>query len=276
MMTISASLLLTIALVGHAELVSPRGPAIVLAQAQPAPAAPADDKSAPLPTPEIRPKSAEPKGGEPSPKRGPDAPQPKREATPPKAAPSPPGVQQKSASPKAEQKGLAVLQPRTPKEREKALADLYAMLATADDEKKAQSLARSIEKLWLTSGSDTVNLLMHRAMEAAQAKKTALALELLDAAVGLAPDYPEAWNRRAYVHFLDNNYDLALGDLRRVLALDAYHYKALEGLMNILRELGRKKEALAVARQLLDVNPFHEGVKSTVEQLAREVEGRGI
>lgn len=245
-------------------------------QSAPAPVTPPDDRSAPLPTPEIRPKSAEPKGGEPAPKRAPDAPGPKKEATPqPKAAPPAPP---RAGNPRAptEPKGIAVLQPRTPKEREKALSDLYAMLATADDEKKAQSLTRSIERLWLTSGSDTVNLLMHRAMEAAHAKKPELALELLNAAVGLAPDYAEAWNRRAYVHFINNNYELALGDLRRVLALDANHYKALDGLMNILREIGKKKEALSVARQLLDVNPFHEGIKATVEQLAREVEGRGI
>lgn len=248
-------------------------------QAAPAPVAPPADRSTPLPTPEIRPKSAEPKGGEPAPKRTPDTAQPKKDALPgPKAAPPAPGGTPKTAAPKtpAEPKGLAVLQPKTPKEREKALADLYAMLATAEDEQKAKSLTRSIERLWLTSGSDTVNLLMHRAMEAANGKKTDLALQLLDAAVGLAPDYAEAWNRRAYVHFISNNYELALGDLRRVLALDANHYKALDGLMNILREIGKKKEALAVGRQLLDVNPFHEGIKSTVEQLAREVEGRGI
>ncbi|HRK17539.1 MAG TPA: tetratricopeptide repeat protein [Hyphomicrobiaceae bacterium] len=264
-----------------ATATEPSGPQLppITVQAMPAPVAPPEDRSTPLPTPEIRPKSAEPKGGEPAPKRAPDAPTPKKDAMPgPKAAPPAPGVPPKAATPKtpAEPKGLAVLQPRTPKEREKALSDLYAMLATAEDEQKAKSLTRSIERLWLTSGSDTVNLLMHRAMEAANGKKIDLALKLLDAAVDLAPDYAEAWNRRAYVHFISNNYELALGDLRRVLALDGNHYKALDGLMNILREIGKKKEALAVGRQLLDVNPFHDGIKSTVEQLAREVEGRGI
>ena len=40
--------------------------------------------------------------------------------------------------------------------------------------------------------------------------------------VDLAPDYTEAWNRRAYVHFVRNDIERALGDLRRTLALDPH------------------------------------------------------
>jgi tetratricopeptide (TPR) repeat protein len=108
------------------------------------------------------------------------------------------------------------------------------------------------------------------------AKKLELAQQLLDFAVELAPDFAEAWNRRAYVYFMRNNISGALGDLRRVLALDPSHFKALDGLGQILREIGQKKPALEAFKQLLDVHPYWSGAKQAVEELSREVEGQDL
>jgi tetratricopeptide (TPR) repeat protein len=179
----------------------------------------------------------------------------------------------------AEKKGpppIAVLQPRTPAEREKALSDLYAHLATSESEAAAKTVAQSIEKLWLNSGSDTVALLMERAIGASQSKKPQLALKMFDAVVEMAPDYAEGWNRRAYLHFSEDRMEQAIGDLRRVLALDPNHFKALDGLAHILKDIGQKKGALAAVRRLLEVHPFAEGAKQMHDELAREVEGQAL
>jgi tetratricopeptide (TPR) repeat protein len=190
-------------------------------------------------------------------------------------APTNPRQQSRPAAPK-QPPGIAVTQPRTPAEREKALADLYAHLATAPSEEAAKTVAESIERLWLNTSSDTVKLLMERAGEAMQKKNPQLALRLLDEIVVLAPDFAEGWNRRAYVHFNANNLRQALGDIRRVLALDPNHFKALDGMANILKDIGQKKGALAAVRKLLEVHPFAEGAKSMQDELARDVEGQSL
>lgn len=166
--------------------------------------------------------------------------------------------------------------PKTPAEREKALNDLYALLATSDSEDSAKAVAEGIERIWLHSGSDTIDVLMERAMKAVAEKKLDLAVKLLDRVVELAPDYPEAWNRRAYAHFMRDDVERALGDLRRTLALDPNHFKALDGLSQILREIGQKKGALKALRQLLDVHPYWAGARQAVDELERDVEGQGI
>jgi tetratricopeptide (TPR) repeat protein len=211
------------------------------------------------------------------------SPAPPNQPVGPKAAtPAEPGSNGKAApqaSGKPAPKGpppIAVQQPRTPAEREKALSDLYALLATSDDAPKAKSVSANIERLWLNSGSDTIAVLMDRAMLAQQAKNSTLALKLLDSVVDLAPDYAEGWNRRAYVHFAENNVERALGDLRRVLALDPNHFKALDGLAHILKDVGQKKAALAAVRKLLEVHPFWEGAETMQNELAREVEGQAL
>src|SRR5262245_29381647 len=58
--------------------------------------------------------------------------------------------------------GATVL-PKSPAERDRTLSDLYAQLATADDENGAKAIADSIERVWLHSGSPTVDVLFGRA-----------------------------------------------------------------------------------------------------------------
>jgi tetratricopeptide (TPR) repeat protein len=166
--------------------------------------------------------------------------------------------------------------PKTAAERDRTLSDLYALLATSEDENAAKAIADGIERIWLHSGSPTVDLLLGRAMKAAGEKNLDRALKLMDNVVEQAPDFTEGWSRRAYVHFQRNDVGHALGDLRRALALDPNHFKSLDGLGQILREIGQKKAALQVFRHLNDVHPYWPGSNQAVEELTREVDGQGI
>jgi tetratricopeptide (TPR) repeat protein len=166
--------------------------------------------------------------------------------------------------------------PTTADEKSKVLADLYAHLATADSPEAAKKIQATIERLWMHSGSDTVNLLMQRSSKALGAKNHDQALKFLDYVVQIAPDYAEGFNRRAYIHFARNDTASAVGDLRRALALEPNHFRALDGLAQIWRQTGNAKGALSVVKQLLEIHPYWEGGDRMAEELAREVEGQGI
>jgi tetratricopeptide (TPR) repeat protein len=154
--------------------------------------------------------------------------------------------------------------------------DLYALLATAASEDEAKRVARQLQRVWAETGSDTSAVLLSRAARAFKAKNNALALELLDAVVELKPDNAEAWNRRAYVHYKMNNYTAAVGDLRRTLALDENHFKALDGLATIFQQMGDEAKALSVYEKLQGVHPFWPGLDEAIRTLRDKVEGRGI
>lgn len=123
--------------------------------------------------------------------------------------------------------------PQSTEEAQKTIGNLLAHLATTDDPLLAGAIAVSIEKLWRLPGGDTVNLLLDRAAEFAAKNENEKALKLLDAAADLAPDYAEVWNRRAYVYYRLENTAAALGDLRRTLALEPNHFRALDGMAKI-------------------------------------------
>lgn len=117
---------------------------------------------------------------------------------------------------------------------------------------------------------------MERANLALKARNYDLATELLTALTDIEPRYTAGWSQLATVYFLRENYTDAMHRLRRVLALDPRHYKAIEGLGIILRETGNKKAALEVTRRALAVYPHLKSAQQAADELSRIVEGQGI
>lgn len=161
-------------------------------------------------------------------------------------------------------------------ERDKLLAELFDRLREAKDEATAERIAAAIERLLVYSGSDTADLLLSRAGQAIEGKQAEVARQVLDALIALEPRYAEAWNRRAYLDFNEQNYQAALTDLSHVLSLEPRHFKALEGLGAIMKEIGQKRLALKAYRKLLEIYPLSGDARTAEEALAREVEGQKI
>jgi tetratricopeptide (TPR) repeat protein len=178
------------------------------------------------------------------------------------------------ALPPAPKRLLGETIPDDPVQRAKLLDNLYAHLAAAEDERAAEQVAGAIARLWRATGGDTVKVLLDRAHKAVNDKELALALQLLDAVVAVAPDCAEGWSQRAHVLYLENEVERALGDLRRALALDPNHFKALDALAHILREIGQKEGALKAYEKVLEVHPFWPGARQAVDELMREVGGQ--
>jgi tetratricopeptide (TPR) repeat protein len=156
------------------------------------------------------------------------------------------------------------------------LDTLFDALKIAPDETSAKAIEDRIWSVWLVSGSDTCNLLMSRVKTATEEKDYDLAIKLLDAIIEIKPDYVEAWNRRATVYYMKDDYGHALADLREVLAREPRHFGALSGLGLILQEIGDDKDALEAYRKALAIDPHLEHIPDTVKTLTEKVEGRDI
>jgi tetratricopeptide (TPR) repeat protein len=128
----------------------------------------------------------------------------------------------------------------------------------------------------MASGSDTANLLMSRVKAATDGNDLDLALRLLDSVVKLKPDYVEAWNRRATIHYMRKEFGESMNDIRQVLSREPRHFGAMSGLGMILQEFGEDKQALEVFRKALEVHPNLQRIPDMVKTLSEKVEGRGI
>lgn len=161
-------------------------------------------------------------------------------------------------------------------ERTYNLDTLFEALKIAPDESSAKAIEDRIWAVWMISSSDTCNLLMARVKAATDAKDYDLALELLDAVVEIKPDYVEAWNQRATIHYLKDDYANAIADIGEVLAREPRHFGALSGLGMMLQQLGDDKDALNAYRDALKIDPHLENIPDIVKELSVKVEGRDI
>jgi tetratricopeptide (TPR) repeat protein len=157
-----------------------------------------------------------------------------------------------------------------------SLDTLFDALKIAPDEDSAKAIEDRIWAKWMVSGSDTCNLLMERVNSAADGKDYDLAIKLLDAIIEIRPNYVEAWNRRATLYYLKQDYGHALADIREVLAREPRHFGALAGLGVILQDVGDDKDALEAYRKALAINPHLDHIPDVVKDLAVKVEGRNI
>ena len=181
--------------------------------------------------------------------------------------------------PKENKKKLPEAPSKLPKvgaDRTRGLDFLFGALKAAPDEASAKHVEARIWALWMQTPSDTAALLMTRAKAAMDAQNVDIALKLLDSVVKLRPDYVEAWNRRATLFYLKNDYVHSMEDIQQVLSREPRHFGALAGLGMIMQDIGDDKRALDAFRKALAVNPFLEKVPELVKTLSEKVEGRDI
>src|SRR4051794_20839188 len=150
--------------------------------------------------------------------------------------------------------------PKVSADKTRGLDFLFGALKAAPDEASAKHVEARIWAVWMQTPSDTAALLMVRAKVAMDAQKTDVALKLLDAVIKLRPDYIEAWNRRATLYYLKNDYARSLEDIQQILIREPRHFGALAGLGFIMQDIGEEKRALEAFRKALAINPHLEKV----------------
>ena len=154
------------------------------------------------------------------------------------------------------------------------LEKLFERLAAAKSDEEAKGVANLIQRRWARSGSSTADLLMTRAQTAMKDKRLEIAIELLDRVISLEPDWAEAWNQRANALFLAGDPIRSMLDIGETLKREPRHYGAMMGLGTILRQQGDDKRAMVAYRRALEIYPQLDAVKSAVDSLKIEVDGR--
>ena len=114
-----------------------------------------------------------------------------------------------------------------------------------------------------------LNLLLERGNAALEAGDSEAAIEHFTALIDHAPDFAAAWNGRATAYFSAGLYGPAMADIAHVLRLEPRHFGALTGLGVILEEAGKREQALAAYRMVLEINPNREDVLEAVAALER-------
>ena len=82
------------------------------------------------------------------------------------------------------------------------------------------------------------------------------AKRILDDIVRSQPDFAEAWNRRAVLHYVQGKFRMAIADCHEVLSLVPFHFGALHGLGLCHAALEEYQEAIQAFHRALDIQPY--------------------
>ena len=137
-----------------------------------------------------------------------------------------------------------------------ALDSMFAQLQQAKNEAQALQLERNIWNVWLRSDNRLITSMMGKVFRARLVGDHKRALRLLDYLIIRFPEYSEAWNQRATIHFLNGNFEASLADVEQTLVLEPRHFGAIAGRATIQWKQGNRDLALQSFRRALEIHPF--------------------
>lgn len=163
--------------------------------------------------------------------------------------------------------------PQTP---EQARADIYSRLAASKDADETAGLITLLLHAYAQSGSDTCDLLLHRARQAISAEAFPDALKILDSTIALLPDWAEGWNARATARYLADDYSGSMADIAQTLKREPRHLGALMGMAAILESRGKKEDALKVYERALAIAPHWHNAEEARDRLKSALAGEEL
>ena len=117
------------------------------------------------------------------------------------------------------------------------LPQLFSDLKLSASEDDAQIVEKKIWEIWVSHKVPRIKLLMDRGIKLLNNNKLNKALAVFNLIVDQAPDFSEAWNKRATIYFLMGDFEKSMHDIESTLALEPRHFGAIAGLGLIFNAL---------------------------------------
>ena len=169
--------------------------------------------------------------------------------------------------------GLLGIAPALADQSDGRLDSLFERLQETQDPTDAAALQQRIWQIWIEAEDATSSQLMRRGMTAMADGDHATALDAFDDLVERAPEFAEAWNKRATVYYLMGRLDESVNDIQQALELEPRHFGALSGLALIYDAVENPGAAIRSLEAALEINPHLEGSRERIDQLREKVKG---
>jgi len=175
---------------------------------------------------------------------------------------------------------IALLQKGSTAERRQAIA----ILAQIGDRRAAQPLAQALRdddvlvretaeqalwSVWHRSGKLEVDARLQDGIMAMQRGAFEEAVAIFTDVIEMAPDFAEGYNKRATTYYLMQEYELAIRDCDKTIALNPIHFGALSGAGLCYLGLRNLPRALEYFERALAANPNMPQIQQYVEEIKK-------
>ena len=166
-------------------------------------------------------------------------------------------------------------------ERNNKLDKLFTQLKNTKELSSAQVIEKEIWEIWSIHPSDDrrgfrlTELLTQgtRLMNMGELNK---AYKLFTQIIAAESDWAEAWNKRATVLYLMDQYQSSLDDIKITLALEPRHFGALSGQALNYIELNEYEKAIESYKTVQKIYPIMAGAKKMIPQLEELIKDQAV
>ena len=177
--------------------------------------------------------------------------------------------------------GLLFFSKVNAEDKKSELDKLFFQLKNSKNLSSAQIVEKKIWEIWLIHPSDNrrgfrlTELLTQgsRLMNMGELKK---AYELFTTIIATEPDWSEAWNKRATVLYLMNQYQASLDDIKITLTLEPRHFAALSGQALNYIELKQYEKAIESYEAAQKIYPLLDSAKKMIPELSELINNQSI
>tara|TARA_Y100000814_G_scaffold240383_1_gene184792 strand:+ start:616 stop:1182 length:567 start_codon:yes stop_codon:yes gene_type:complete len=148
---------------------------------------------------------------------------------------------------------------------------LFGILSSSSDLQIIRSTESEIWEIWFAHPNSDVERLMQIGVQRMNTNRQSEAMLIFNELIENFPDYAEAWNRRATLHYLLGNYQESIGDIEKVLALEPRHFGALSGLGLVYLQLDQLGMAKQAFEDLLDVHPNSPNARENLKKVDQDL-----
>ena len=166
-------------------------------------------------------------------------------------------------------------------ERNNRLDKLFTQLKNTKELSSAQVIEKEIWEIWSIHPSDDrrgfrLTELLTQGTRLMNMRELSKAYKLFTQIIAAEPDWAEAWNKRATVLYLMDQYQSSLDDIKITLALEPRHFGALSGQALNYIELNEYEKAIESYKNVQKIYPIMNGAKKMIPQLEELIKDQAI
>ena len=163
------------------------------------------------------------------------------------------------------------INPASPDQTDDRLETLFITLSSSSDKQVIRSTENQIWDIWFAHPNSDVERLMQIGVQRMNANRQSEAMIIFSELVENFPDYAEAWNRRATLHYILGNYQESIDDIERVLSLEPRHFGALSGLGLVYLQLDQLRKAKEAFEDLIEVHPNSPNARENLRRVNEDL-----
>ena len=166
-------------------------------------------------------------------------------------------------------------------DRKSELNKLFSQLKNSKNLLSAQIVEKKIWEIWLIHPSDDrrgfrLTELLTQGSRLMNIGELGKAYQLFTKIIVAEPDWSEAWNQRATVLYLMNQYQSSLDDIKITLTLEPRHFGALSGQALNYIELKQYEKAIQSYKAAQKIYPLLDSAKKKIPELQNLINDQAV